>query len=76
MSCLQIGSLYLSIHRSRGDSQNEAERTNSAIGDAVVDGATIEWEKHEQFEGSSAEEKGTLTVKKYEELEQRLGKNA
>jgi hypothetical protein len=29
------------VHRSRGDSgQNEAERTNSAIGDAVVDGTT------------------------------------
>jgi hypothetical protein len=60
------------VHRSRGDSgQNEAERTNSAIGDAVVDGATIEWEKHEQFEGLSAEEKDALTVKEFEELEQR-----
>ena len=47
-----------------------------AIGDAVVDGATIEWEKHEQFEGLSAEEKGALTVKEYEELEQRMEKNA
>ena len=30
------------VHRSRGDSgQGEAERTNSAIADSVVDGATI-----------------------------------
>ena len=60
------------VHQSRGDSgQNEAERTNSAIGDAVVDGATIEWEKHEQFEGLSAEEKDALMIKEFEELEQR-----
>ena len=26
--------------------QNEAERTNSAIGDSVVDGSAIEWEKN------------------------------
>ena len=38
------------LHRSRGDSaQGEAERANSAIGDADVDGATIEWEKYKQF---------------------------
>ena len=34
------GSIYrITVHRSRGDSgQNEAERTNSAIADNVVDG--------------------------------------
>ena len=53
------------VHRSRGDSGQN------------VDGATIEWEKHEQFEGLSAEEKSALTVKDYEELEQRrMEKNA
>ena len=32
-------------HQSRDDSgQNEAEKTNCAIGDAVVDGSTIKWE--------------------------------
>lgn len=37
------------VHRSRGDSgQGEAERTNSAIADSVVDGATIEWETLKQ----------------------------
>ena len=30
-------------HRSRGDSgQGEAERTNSAIGDSIIDGETLE----------------------------------
>lgn len=37
-------------HRSRGDSgQNEAERTNNAIGDTVVDGSKIEWEAEKRF---------------------------
>ena len=46
----EIARLYNSdylvkCHRSRVDSGlGEAERTNSAIGDAVVDGGTVEWE--------------------------------
>ena len=36
----------LQIHLSWNDSHsNEAERTNSAISDSVVDGGTIDWEK-------------------------------
>ena len=39
------------VHRSRGDSgQNEAERTNSGCGDALVDGSTLEWKKYKKFE--------------------------
>ena len=39
-------------HRSRGDSgQGEAERTNSAIGESIVDGETLEWEKTTCFQG-------------------------
>ena len=39
-------------HRSRGDSgQGEAERTNSAIADAAVDGATLEWERVKRLDG-------------------------
>ena len=38
------------VHRARGDSgQNEAERTNSAIRDSIVDGATIKWEHFKRF---------------------------
>jgi len=33
-----------------------AERTNSATGDAVVDGATIEWESYKRFQGMTKEE--------------------
>ncbi|CAB4010190.1 Transient receptor potential cation channel subfamily A member 1 [Paramuricea clavata] len=66
------------LHRSRGDSgQGEAERTNSAIGDAVVDGATINWEVYKKFEEMNEEEINQLSVKEFEELEeQRMEKNA
>ena len=66
------------VHRSRGDSgQGEAERTNSAIGDAVVDGSTIEWEKYKKFESMTDEEVKKLSVQQYEELEaERMKLNA
>ena len=52
------------LHRSRGDSgQGEAERTNSAIGDSVVDGSTIEWERFKKFEGLSQKEVDSLELK-------------
>ena len=56
---------------------NEAERTNSAIGDSIVDGSTIQWEQYKKFDGLSDEEISTLTLKEYEEHErQRMEKNA
>ena len=65
-------------HRSRGDSgQGEAERTNSAISDALVDGATLEWEKYRRFEDLSEEEIKQLSLQSYEECEKkRMEKNA
>ena len=77
--CRMFNSDYrIRLHRSRGDSdQGEAERTNSAIGDSVVDGLTIEWERFKKFEGFSQEEIDALGVKEYEELEdERMKKNA
>ncbi|CAB4031551.1 Transient receptor potential cation channel subfamily A member 1 [Paramuricea clavata] len=66
------------VHRSRGDSgQNEAERTNSAIRDAVVDGATIEWEHYECFDGLQDNEIAAMSLQDYEIHEaQRMEKNA
>ena len=66
------------VHRANGDSgQNEAERTNSAIGDAVVDGATINWEYHKRFEGLTDEEILSLSLQEYDALEEeRMQKNA
>ena len=65
-------------HRSRGDSgQGEAERTNSAISDALVDGATLEWEKYRRFEDLSEEEIKQLSLQSYEEYEKkRMEENA
>ncbi|CAH3040108.1 unnamed protein product, partial [Pocillopora meandrina] len=65
-------------HCSRGDSgQGEAERTNSAISDALVDGATLEWEKYRRFEDLSEEEIKQLSLQSYEEYEKkRMEKNA
>ena len=65
-------------HRSRDDSgQNEAERTNSAIGDAVVDGSTIEWEHEKRFQGMTSEEIDNFSLQDYEEYEHaRMERNA
>ena len=52
------------LHSSRGNSSdNEAERTNNAIGDSIEDGATLEWNKHKRFDGLSDEDISKLTVK-------------
>jgi hypothetical protein len=66
------------IHRSRGDSgQNEAERTNAAIGDAIVDGATLPWEKHKVFDNMNEDHIQNLSVQEYERLQfQAMEKNA
>lgn len=54
---------WIRCHRSRGDSgQGEAERTNSAIGDAVVDGGTVYWEVIKRFEDLTKEEVETINL--------------
>ena len=65
-------------HRPRGDrGQGEAEGTNSAISDALVDGATLEWEKYRRFEDLSEEEIKQMSLQSYEEYEKkRMEKNA
>ena len=66
------------VHRSRGDSgQGEAERTNSAIADSIVDGATIEWKTLKQYEGVTEEEITEMSLKDFEAHEnERMTKNA
>ncbi len=57
-------------HRSRGDSgQGEAERTNSAIGDTVVDGATVQWEHQERVEDLNEDEVQAMSLQGYETYE-------
>ena len=66
------------VHRSRGDSgQGEAERTNSAIQDSIVDGGTIHWEKHKRFADMTEVEIETMSLEDYENHEKnRMKKNA
>ena len=66
------------LHGSRRDSrQNEAEQTNSGVSNAVCDGGTIEWEKHQRFEGLSDEDIVNLTLDQYNKTEeQRDQRNA
>ena len=65
-------------HRSRGDSgQGEAERTNSAISDSLVDGATLEWEKYRRFEDLSKDKIKAMSLHSYEQYEKEsMEKNA
>ena len=75
---IQNSDYRIKIHRSREDSgQNEAERTNSAIGDAIVDGGTLNWEIFKRFEDVTQKEKLKMNFDefcKYEE--KRMAKNA
>ena len=66
------------IHRAPGDSaQNEAERTNASIGDALVDGTALKWEYFKPFDGLTDEEIKKLSASEVKEREAiRMEKNA
>ena len=58
------------IHRLPGDSaQNEAERANASIGDALVDGSALKWEYYKPFGGLSDEEIKNLSATKVKDKE-------
>ena len=58
------------IHRAPHDSgQNEAEHSNTAIGEALVDGRALHWEYFQPTDLISEEELKTLTVEEMRELE-------
>ena len=64
------------VYQSQGGSgQGEAERTNSAIGDSVVDGSTIEWEMHKTFKGMTEDEVKKLSAKNGEKMPGKCLKN-
>ena len=60
------------IHRARDDSgQNEAERSNACIGEALVDGGALKWKYYDALDGLTEDEIKALSldeVKKREEL--------
>ena len=51
------------VHRAPGDSgQNEAERSNAAIGDALVDGSALKWNYYGPLDGLSQDEIENLSL--------------
>ncbi|KAL9987670.1 hypothetical protein ACROYT_G002015 [Oculina patagonica] len=60
------------IHRARDDSgQNEAERLNACIGEALVDGGAMQWKFHDALDGLTQDEIAALSlndIKKRDEL--------
>jgi hypothetical protein len=51
------------LHRSRGDSaQNESERTNACIGEALVDGSALKWNYFDALDGKCPEEIEKMTM--------------
>ena len=64
-----------SPRRCSGD--NKAERTNSAVGDNIVDGATLQWERYPRFHNLTDEEIANLTIKEFDaHEEERMEMNA
>ena len=58
------------IHRAPHDlDQNEAERSNAAIGETLVDGRALQWEYFKPTDNMSKEEIQNLAVANYKELE-------
>ena len=70
--------LSFGIYLSRNDSHsNEAERTNSAISDAVVDGGTIDWQKVKLLDSLTDAEISAMSINDFDAHQrQRMRVNA
>mgnify|MGYP001795890039 CR=1 FL=1 len=66
------------VHRAAEDSgQNETERSNAYIGDAMVDGGTLDWEYYKRYYGLNEEDLQKKSESELEELEdERMLNNA
>lgn len=66
------------IHRAPGDSgQNEAERSNAAIGDALVDGGSLKWQYYGPFDDLAEDEIVKLSISEVKKREEEcMEKNA
>ena len=61
---------YIRHHLANDDSsQNEVERCQSYVGDAICDGGSISWEHKTPYEGLSDEKIASMTLEELEELE-------
>ncbi|CAB4027478.1 Transient receptor potential cation channel subfamily A member 1 [Paramuricea clavata] len=59
------------IHRAPGDSgQNEAERSNAAIGDALVDGGSLKWQYYGPFDDLAEDEVDKLSISEVKKREE------
>ena len=78
LTLLYEGDYACRVHSARGSSgDNEAERTNSAVGDSIVDGATLQWNKYPKFYNLSDDQIAKLTLQEYDsEEEKRMEMNA
>ena len=76
--CMHKSDYRIRVHRSCGDSgQNKAERMNSAIGDSVVDGGTIDWNFYKRFDDLTDQEIAEITPQGFEVYEKSgMSKNA
>ncbi|XP_035690603.1 uncharacterized protein LOC118425678 [Branchiostoma floridae] len=65
--------LLCRVHRAREDSgQNEAERLNASMGDALCDGGTIRWQYFSPLHGLTEEEVSTMSTSDLEAHRQKM----
>ena len=50
-------------------SNNEVERTQSYVGDAICDGVPLEWEYRQQYEGLTDEQIEEMSLAEIEDIE-------
>ncbi|XP_065130789.1 uncharacterized protein [Paramisgurnus dabryanus] len=68
--------LLCRIHRAREDSgQNEAERLNACLGEAICDGGTIQWQIFSETHGLTETEISTMTRLVLEDHAQKMMEN-
>ena len=72
LAIIQNSDYRIRCHRSKGDSgQGEAERTNSADGDALVEGATIDWELKKRSADMTDEKVNGMSLQEHEIYEEK-----
>ena len=72
---MQKSCLVIREHHAPHESgMNGAERSNAAIGDAIVDGGVVDWQHFMSFDGLTEDETVSLTTEDVEILKQNANK--
>ena len=72
---MQNSCVVIHAHHAPHDSgMNDAERSNAAIGDAIVDGGVVDWQHFIPFDGLTEDEIVSLTTEDVEILKQNANK--